>query len=412
MKQITEKKDIFITTKYLLKFTFFLLKEKIVRLKQLQEQFIEYRDSHIEIEQKLPSIARDSKIKIKSKSKKLTFPILVLFDAENMPIQEHYRLIKNIVIEEFGQKSWDNAKLETAYQESTEYFNNRGYNQDIKTHYVSHGENKADDKLIEIAKEHKIPHVIIVTNDKELISRLQDVTSKYTSGKLFVYNGDFLKEYTLSAKQIELSRLKELKMKREKLIKECEIIDMEIANMDRKKEGIKDVPKVISISRNLEEAKLDENIKNDLIRNPLFINFTEQLAQVVAPTKKEALTQSHKVLKIFIELPRIKNLLETKGLNINIFKIGLRYAIRDFNQSNYGDSSFVKFIEYVAKNSDVKLVLKGTSEYKLFFKDTPINELEMSEVLEKNRYNIKDNLLSENFGNSFADLMKGYNKVG
>ena len=300
------------------------------------------------------------------------------------------------------------------YKESTEFYNNRGYNQSIKTHYVGHGENKADDKLVELAKEYKIPHVIIISNDKELIQRLQEVTSKYTAGKLFVYNGAFLKEYTLNANQIALSRVNALKSKRAELIQECDTIDKEIAQIEQKtdkKPTLLIVPKVAennpkpTVSKNLKEANLNKNIKNDLIINPLFINFTEQLAQVDALTKKEVLIQSQKVLKIFAQLPRTKNLLETKGLNISIFKISLRYAINNFDQSTYGHSSFVKFIEYILKeNQEIKLVLKGASEYKLMLKDTPINELEMSEVLEENNYNIKDNILSENFGTSFADL--------
>ena len=409
MKHNQKKKRIFTTVKYLFKFTFFLLKD---RYKKLQKQFNEYQKSDIEIKDNRPKPYRSKSITIikPKEKKKPIFPLLVLFDAENMPIQDHYSLTQKIIVEKFGRKSWDNAKLETAYKESTESYNNKGYNQAIKTYYVTYGKDKADDKLVELAKKHKIPHVIIVSNDKELIARLQDVTSKYTSGKLFVYNGAFLKEYTLNSTQIELSRLKTLKAKRANLLKECDLIDKEIAQIERRSQ-IEILPKIkkssiqFSVSKNLQEANIDKHIKSDLIQNPLFIGFTEQLAQVNAPTKKEAQVQSQKVLKLFTQLPRINTLLETKGLNISIFKISLRYAINNFDQSNYGYISFVKFIEYILKdNQEIKLVLKGTSEYKLLLKDTPINELEMSEIAEQNNYGIKDNLLSEKFGTSFADL--------
>ena len=411
MKWIDNKNKRLSTIKYLFKFTVFLLKEKITKFKKLQEQFIEYRDFHIneKKEKKENYTIKHPKIELKPKTKKIMSPLLVLFDAENMPLQEHYRLIQKIIIEKFGKKSWESAKLETAYQESTEFYNNKGYNQDIKTHYVKRGEDKADDKLVEIATKYKASAVIIVTNDKGLIERLQSVTSK-TSGKLFVYNQAFLQEYRLIKHKVELSQLKSLKEKRDLMKKELELIDKNIVRMEKNTTdilslfNIKNKKPEKPISENLKNANLDKNIKSDILTNPLFINFTEQLIQIDAPTKSEALAQSEKVLKTFIKLPQIKHLLETKGLNINIFKIALRYAIYDFEQSTYGYSSFINFIQYVIKNSEIKLVFKAPCEYKLFLKDTPINELEMSEVIEKNNYNLKNDVLSEDFGNSFADL--------
>jgi DUF1009 family protein len=96
--------------------------------------------------------------------------------------------------------------------------------------------------------------------------------------------------------------------------------------------------------------------------------------------------------------------LESEGLNITIFKIALRYAIDDFNQSNYGYSSFVDYIKHAIKGSSIKLVLKGAVEYRLLLKDTPIDELNTIEVVEEKRYDVDDNLLTENFGNSLEDL--------
>jgi len=115
MEHKKKSKSIFTTVKYLFKFTLILLKEKLVQFKKLQGRFVEYRDSHMEIIEKETPLSKYSTIQIQPKAKNLTFPLLVLFDAENMPIQDYYNLVQKIITAKFGQTSWSSAKRETAY---------------------------------------------------------------------------------------------------------------------------------------------------------------------------------------------------------------------------------------------------------------------------------------------------------
>jgi hypothetical protein len=445
MEQIKNRVEIFTTLKYLFKFIF-------NKLGELRKEYINYRDNLIknqkeenmkkdikeekvdnkieaeEIKEKNIDINKSKIIRLKQpKSKKLSFPILVLFDAENMPIQRYYKLVNKIVVEKFGKKSWKNAKLETAYQESTEFFNNKGFNRDIKTHYVSRGKDKADDKLVEIAKESKIPTIVIVTNDKELIERLQAVASRNPSGKLFVVNGEFIKDYTLTEKEVELVKLRDLKIKREMVLKELEIIERDIVDIEKRhnrdisiipltskldenrREELKrkqESKKVeVVISNNLKRADIDDNIRKEMMTNSLFIGFTEELEQVSIQSDRDILKKIREILEIFSRLPRTKNLLEREGINISTLNIAMKYAINGFDQSKYKGSDFVNLIIKAIESTNIKLVLKGVSEYRLLYRDTPIDELDTVDVtLQSSGFNEGENQLTERFGNSLMDL--------
>ena len=288
--------------------------------------------------------------------------------------------------------------------------------QSIRTHYVDYGEDKADDKLIEIAKERKIPNIIIVTNDRGLTMRLETVANRLSSGKLFVFNGSVFKEHTLSKEEESQLLLTQLKEKQNYLLQEYNENEDKIALLEKgyKRDKISHAstprqevlamsvpPKKIvvknSISENLKNANLDKNIRNDLMINPLFVNFTTNLTQVNVTSLEEAKIQAHRVLEVFEILPKIRNLLESKGLDISVFKIALRYAIEDFNIENYDFVRLVEFIQHVIKGSNMKLVLKEPSQYKLILKTTVFNELDMSEVLEKRSFEIPDGVLEDNF---------------
>jgi len=418
MSEKNKYKITFITNlKYLLKFSKVLMDERIEGFRRLQKRFLLYRDAHFQTLSS--SISSSSSLKKTSlsitKKREIVYPLLILFDAENMPIQDHYRQIETMVIDKFGKKSWLGANLEAAYKESTEYYNNRGYNQFIRTHYVDYGTDKADDKLIEIARERKIPNIIIVTNDRVLIERLERVANKLNSGKLFIFNGQFFKEYTLSKEEERSLELRELNEKREKIIKEYNEIELLIISLENRPfeqlssstttlkkiepKTLISPKKIISTkeSKNLNKANLDKHIRQDLKINPLFENFTNNLPQVNALTLEEAQEQAHKILKVFEELTKTRHLLETKGLDISVFKIALRYAINDFNVEKYNFIKLVDFIQHVVKGSNIKLALKEPSLYKLFLKTTLLNELEMSEVVEKKSFDIPDGILEDNF---------------
>ena len=418
MSQRKKEKIPFITNlKYVLKFSKILLQEKFYQLTAIQARFLAYRDSSSEdFLQKKKPILKQKSIKVMEPKKQLVYPLLVLFDAENMPLQEYYKSVKKLVQKEFGTKSWDGAKLETAYKESTEFYNNHGYNTNVLTHYVGYGKNKADDKLVEIARERKIPNVIIVTNDRELISRLEEVAKRFSFGKLFVYNGKNIKEHTLSQEAKSKSELKGLIEKRDRLFNEYTAVEKEIASLVEsvsekvlpkvekkiivKKKIVKKEVLKTAISQNLQNAELDVNIRKELMINPVFVNFSEQIEQIGVNSLNECKIQALNVLDLLTKLPNSRNILESKGLNIAIFKVSLHYAIRDFDISNYKFNKFVDFIQYVVKDSSVKLILREPNEYRLLLKNVVINDLEMKEVIDEPNFGIEKGILDTKFSSS------------
>ena len=289
--------------------------------------------------------------------------MLVLFDAENMAIQTFYRVVESIVIKEFSEEIWKSAKLVTAYKEQTEKYSNNGYNTLIQTYYVGYGKDKADDKLVEIAKENAQLDMVIVSSDRALISRVKDIST----GNVLVCNAKRIYSYVLD----ELNRIKvlgkELKEKKELYLKEYNNANRELKyinkNMAKKRKLLKEIKKKNPYVANMNGYYFDS------FQNTILEGFNFRVEPTYVKTHPKLREVSLVVIEALFDNPRIKEQLEGGGLDVSVIKMAIEYAVIDFSKSYFGFSRFIDFVRFFLKDSRLKLVLKEPSLYRVILKE-------------------------------------------
>jgi rRNA-processing protein FCF1 len=288
--------------------------------------------------------------------------VLVLFDAENMPIQIYYREVEAIVSQEFSQKIWENSKLEAAYKERTEGYTNKGYNVFIKCHYVGYGKDKADDKLVEIAKDNASLNIVIVTNDKALISRIKDISKYQTlvcdAQRIQCYVLDEIYKTALLKKSFEeeiayfykvyTDAKKSLKNTNEKLLERKKLLKL------LQKEN----PNIVGY---------EEKKPFDMYANTMLEGFVDKIEPQYVKTHLQLREQCSSIIEILHELPKVKKYLEEKGLDPSVIKMAIEYTVIDFSKDYFSFDKFIDFIRFFVKGSTLKLVFKEPSIYRIIY---------------------------------------------
>lgn len=287
--------------------------------------------------------------------------LLVLFDAENMAIQTAYRVVETIVIEEFSREIWKSAKLVTAYKEQTERHSNHGYNDLIQTYYVGYGKDKADDKLVEIAQENTQLDMVIVSSDRALISRVQEIAK----GSVLVCNARRIYAYVLDeVNEIKVLE-KELKEKKELYFKEYLNANRALKNihkkMAKKRKLLKEIHK-----RN---PYVEQMNSPDVFQNTILKGFSDKIKPTYVKTHPKLREVSLAIIETFLINPKIKEQLEGVGLDVSIAKTVIEYAVIDFSKGYFGFNKFIDFVRFFLKDSQLKLVFKEPSLYRIILKE-------------------------------------------
>ena len=144
----------------------------------------------------------------------------------------------------------------------------------------------------------------------------------------------------------------------------------------------------------LNDVEMEENKKLAIINNPI-------LKQVLPNMKRLNNYDLDEVEKYFNEF--IKNLtsnsmafqtLKTKGLNISIIKNAIDYLFNDFDYKQLGFAKLSDFMRYVLKNTDLKLILKEPSEYRIIYKDVDLPGFNLVDYLyERPKIHSKENYI-------------------
>jgi len=293
--------------------------------------------------------------------------LLVLFDAENMPIQTVYRVVESIVIKEFSEKIWKSAKLVTAYKEQTERYSNKGYNDLIQTYYVGYGKDKADDKLVEIAQKNFQLDMVVVSSDKVLISRVQEISK----GSVLICNARRIYSYVLDEVQKIKVLEKELKNRKEYYFKEYVNANRELKSinkkMAKKRKLLREIKKRNAYVENMKEYNFDS------FKNTILEGFSDRVKPLYVKTHPKLREVSLEIIKTFFDNPKIREQLEGLGLDISIVKTAIEYAVIDFSKSYFGFNKFIDFVRFFLKDSQLKLVFKEPTLYKIILKEHHID---------------------------------------
>ena len=115
-------------------------------------------------------------------------------------------------------------------------------------------------------------------------------------------------------------------------------------------------------------------------------NYLISFAKQFKPIQDESLESAQKVSQEIFAFMKtnhdIRNKLITSGLNISVFIELLRYRLIGFQYKAHGYPRSIDFIQSVIKKSELKIVLKGSSDYRLTLKNNRIAEFDDVEPID------------------------------
>ena len=117
--------------------------------------------------------------------------------------------------------------------------------------------------------------------------------------------------------------------------------------------------------------------------NPILIAFAKQFRPEEIKEPQKVFQKARDILEFFKTNEEARSLLENVGMNIAIYSQALSYSIKDFNYVKYGFTRFVDFIRFVTNGTDVKLIHRPPSEYRLLMRGHRIAMFRDVEPLKK-----------------------------
>jgi hypothetical protein len=126
--------------------------------------------------------------------------------------------------------------------------------------------------------------------------------------------------------------------------------------------------------------------------DPILIEYSKKFKPITIDNKERIFEEAIEILNFLSSNKNSSYLLNGSGLNISIFSQALSYRIRDFNFLKLGFTKFVDFIRFVSKETNIKLVHKEPSEYRLLYKNAILKGFEDVEpIFELNEIHTVEN---------------------
>ena len=123
-------------------------------------------------------------------------------------------------------------------------------------------------------------------------------------------------------------------------------------------------------------SKIKEN-KDSQYKNPIVYAYTVKNDPITVDNIDVIIAESKNILTFLTNNKQAIYYLKEKGLNINVLDEILDYRFDDnFNFYQLGFITFVDFIRYITCDTNIKLVLKSPSDYRLVFKGVSLDNFE------------------------------------
>ena len=144
----------------------------------------------------------------------------------------------------------------------------------------------------------------------------------------------------------------------------------------------------------IQQAEIEENKKKAILENPIL----KQIMPEMQRLSNYDLDDVEEYFKKFVQKleSNISSnpILKKDGLNISILKNAIDYLFNDFDYRQFGFIKLTDFIRYVLKDTNLKLVLKEPSEYRVVFENVELPEFKTVEYLyDKPKIHSKENYL-------------------
>ncbi len=144
----------------------------------------------------------------------------------------------------------------------------------------------------------------------------------------------------------------------------------------------------------IQQAEIEENKKKAILENPIL----KQIIPEMQRLSNYDLDDVEEYFKKFVE--KLESniisspILKKEGLNISILKNAIDYLFNDFDYRQFGFIKLTDFIRYILKGTNLKLVLREPSEYRVVFNNVELPDFKTIEYLyDRPEIHSKDNYL-------------------
>ena len=144
----------------------------------------------------------------------------------------------------------------------------------------------------------------------------------------------------------------------------------------------------------IKQLELEENKKKAIIENPILKQILPDMPRVNNYDLDSIEENFQKFIKKLNSNALAIQILKEDGINISIFKNALDYLFDDFDYHQFGFAKLTDFIRYILKDTNLKLVLKEPSEYRIVFSNINLpNFIDVNYIYEKPNIHTKENYI-------------------
>lgn len=122
-----------------------------------------------------------------------------------------------------------------------------------------------------------------------------------------------------------------------------------------------------------ERGELEKNLK---ITNPLVLRMSQGVDRIKTEKKEDIFQQAYKIINWFTEDTESKKNLSTSGIHLSVIKEAFKYGIENFNSSNLGFAKFIQFLQFICRETQLKVVNSPSCETKVIFKEVNLHNFE------------------------------------
>ncbi|HIK38163.1 MAG TPA: NYN domain-containing protein [Geminocystis sp. M7585_C2015_104] len=125
-----------------------------------------------------------------------------------------------------------------------------------------------------------------------------------------------------------------------------------------------------SENRTPEEDKKES--EKTQITHPLILRMSKSLERISSDNREEIIQHSLKILQWFAEDKEAAKLLSSSGIYVSVVREAFKYGIKDFHPSKVGFPKFVKFLQYICRDTDLQILIGEKCQAKIAFRDATI----------------------------------------
>ena len=140
-----------------------------------------------------------------------------------------------------------------------------------------------------------------------------------------------------------------------------------------------------------EKSEIEKTLK---ITNPFVLRMSQSIERLATDNRSAIIQQSLNIIRWFTKDVESARELSHNGLHLSVVKEAFKYGIQNFDPAKIGLSKFVQFLQFICRNTDLKVMTSNKYETKIAFKDANLENLETLPYLDENYLHSLENYQS------------------